>query len=386
MREIKANLQRHLNTLCLDIGSKHIGSPANREAATYIEEEFKKAGYPVEREEYPVTGWNFKSFSFWNLTRNCPVPGAVPCFFSQTVDVSGELCWIPFDKIDEPGDVKGKICFLEYWTDGANVKGRNDIAENLEKLGAAGAIFISDTRTHTSFAASTKIQRSPFLKTLGTCAVAEEGAFFLARHKTDTYQLKIVANTFDHMAANIIAKSFGSGKNAVIGAHYDTAPLVQGAGDNISGTAMLIEVARLFKESNNGWNLDFAAFDAEEYIPEDFPPGSKDYVMRRLDKKPEWFLNFDDFGLLIGGPAIRVGYPERLPKLHSNRYPFLPYSGAGDDKTFHAQGIPTMWYIDRKPWGHLHTELDAIESLDFVKMSEGVIDAVELLGQLVASC
>ncbi len=383
MHKIVDNLRHHLSVFCLDIGSRHLGSAGQVAAAAYIEQEFANLGYEVVREEYPVTGWDFQSFQFWNLTRNCPVPGAVPCFFSQSAEVTGQLHWIPYDRAADPGEeVAGKICFLEYWSDAANVMGRNAIAENLDRLGAAAAIFISDSYTHSALAPSTKIQRSPFLQRLGTCAVAEEGALYLARHKQDQFQLKISARTFPHQGANIIARCGGPGRRAVLGAHYDTAPLVQGAGDNASGTAMLLEMARLLKETGHGWNLDFAAFDAEEYIPRDFPPGSGDYVQRHREENLAWLLNFDDFGLLIGAPLVHVGLKEKLPPLQSPRYAMGGYSGSGDDKAFHAAGIPTIWYLDRKPWGHLHTARDSMETLDFVKMAEGVEDAVEIFRQL----
>lgn len=382
MHTIIDNLRRHVSRLCLDIGSRHVGSAGQAAAAAYIEHEFKALGYPVVREEYPVVGWDFQSFQFWNLSRNCPVPGAVPCFFSQPADISGELYWIPYDRVSDPGEVAGRICFLEYWSDAANVMGRNAIAENLDRLGAAAAIFISDGYTHSSMAASTKIQRSPFLQRLGTCAVAEEGALYLARHKTDCFQVKISARTFPHQGTNVIARCGGSGRRAVLGAHYDTAPLIQGAGDNASGTAMLLELARLLRKTKHGWNLDFAAFDAEEYIPKDFPPGSGDYVKRHLAEDLAWLLNFDDFGLLVGAPVVHVGLADQLPPLRSARYAMSGYCGSGDDKAFHAAGIPTVWYLDRKPWGHLHTSRDSMDTLDFAKMAAGVQDAFELFSQL----
>lgn len=384
MEKLVDNLRRHLSVLCLDIGSRHVGSPGEVAAANYLESEFSGLGYSVIREKYPVVGWDFQSFRFWNVSLNCPVPGAVPCFFSQKVDVTGKLHWIPFDKVADPGEVAGKICFIEFWSDAANVMGRNAIAENLDRLGAAAAIFISDSYTHSAYAASTKIQRSPFLQRLGTCAIAEEGALFLARHKHDLFHLKIEARTFPHQSENIIARCGGSGRRAVLGAHYDTAPLIQGAGDNASGTAMLLEMARLLRATDHAWNLDFAAFDAEEYIPKDFPPGSADYVQRHLSEDLAWFLNFDDFGLLIGAPIVRVGLAEKLPILKSPRYAMGGYSGSGDDKAFNASDIPTIWYADRKPWGHLHTARDCMETIDFAKMAEGVKDAMEIFRQLIA--
>lgn len=386
MDKIRENLERHMNELCLRIGSKHVGAPGEAEAMDYIEQEFRAVGHDVVRETYPTRGWEFKSFEFINVTRGYAVPVAVPCFFSNRVDIEDKLLWL--NKHDLPKlpelPVKGRLCMLEYWSGPSEVMGRNQIAEELDRLGAAAAIFISNE--HTALAPSTKIQRSPFLKQLGTCAVAQEGALALARYRHDTYRLRIDARCFDHTSANVIARQIGNGPKGVIGAHYDTAPLVQGAGDNASGTAMILELARLLKDINPGWNLDFAAFGAEEYIPESLAPGSGDYVARHKGEDIRWLFNFDDFGLLIGDPFIKVGHGEKLPPLYSKRYPVVPSTVcSGDDKAFYQLGIPTIWYYDKNPFYYLHTAEDNLDKIDFDKMAAGVADSVELFKQLTAS-
>ena len=383
MQTLRANLERHMRELCLNIGTRHTGSPGERAAAEYIAGVFESYGYAPIFEEYPTVGWELKSFSLCNMTENRPVPAAEACFFSQSADVEGKLLWLTAaDIVDiEKITVENRICFIECWSSAGNVMGRNKIAEVLDSKGAAAAIFISNI--HTSLAPSTKIERSPFLKQLGVCAVSQEGAFDIARHKNDTYRVKIEARCFDNVSRNVIATCAGNHGYGVFGAHYDTAPLVQGAGDNATGTAMVLELARLLRDDSSGMKLDFVEFSAEEYIPYVLPPGSEDYVRRRRDEKIDWMMNFDDFGLLIGEPIVRGNMFDKLPPFKSKRYRVVEsdvYNG--DDKSFGVAGIPTLWYYDSNPFSQLHTSCDSIDTIDFGKMAEGVLDAVDLFKQL----
>lgn len=384
MNKIRTNLEKHMNELCLTIGSRHVGSDGEKLAADYIENEFRRCGYQTVREKYSTTGWNLKSFEFTNQTSRIQIPGAVPCFFSPSAEVEGKLLWLKRGDLAHLDDlsVKGRICMVASVSSQEDVKGRNQIAEELDSLGAAAAIFISDI--HTSLAASTKIQRSPFLNQLGCCAVAEEGALELARHKDDVYRIKLEALCFPHESCNVIARVSGfKSSKGVIGAHFDTAPLTQGAGDNASGVAVLLELARLLHEKNNEWNLDFVAFSAEEYIPKDLPPGSGDYVMAHQHEDIRWFLNFDDIGLLLGEPQIRTVLSKKLPPLRSDIFPICPTQiTSGDDKSFKHIGVPSVWYRDEAFFKQLHTKRDSIDTIDFEKMTAATVDAAKIFEQL----
>ena len=373
MNILRENLERHMHELCLQIGSRHCGSAGEAAAADYIESVFKNMGMDVVREEYPVRGWDFRSFELWNVTQNRAVPSATACYFSNRINVEGPLLRIKAAEINklEQLPLKGRLCFVEFWSGMDGVMGRNKIAEELDRLGAVGAIFISNI--HTDLAPSTKIERSPFLKKLGVAAVSQNGAFDLARNLDDIYRLKIDAEGFDHRSCNVIARLEGKtgADKGVFGCHYDTAPLIQGAGDNATGTAMLLELTRLLKDNSSTWSLDFCAFSAEEYIPEKFPPGSENYVQRHGHENIRWFFNLDNFGLLVADPVIQIGHRDKLPAL-TLPYEAITAKQSGDDKTFFHAGIPTIWFSDRQPFHILHTKEDSIDKIDFNKMEEGV--------------
>lgn len=384
MDKLQENLARHMTEFCLRIGTRHVDAPGEAAAANYIEQTFREYGYPTFRESYPVTGWNFESFAFYNVTRKRSVPVATACFFSNSVEVEGKLLWLKRQDLEQLTErsASGRICMLECW--GGGVRTQNSIAEKLDSLGAAAAIFISDG-AYTALAPNTKIQRSPFLKQLGTLAVAEEGAYDLASHKDDLYRIDIKAKCFPHTSCNIIARCEGAGGKGVLGAHYDTAPLIQGAYDNASGVAIILEIARLLKNRKPGVALDFVAFGAEEYVTDKLNLGSGDYLERHGNDDLRWYVNFDGFGLLIGEPYIKIsypGYPEKTAGLQQVGIP-ISYAGAnGDGLVFYNAGIPTIAYCEKSPFNQLHTAKDSLDIIDYEKMALGVMDAVELFKQL----
>ena len=389
MDKINSNMHMHMNKLCLDIGSKHCGSPELDKAGQYVADTFRDMGYEVIKEEFPVRGWEFKSFSLYNVTEGREVPVACPCFFSNSVDITDTPFWITFKNIDnlENLPVKGRLCFVANWI-GKNSKGvfgYNSIAEKLDKLGAAAAIFLNRP-PFTQLAPSTKIQRSPFLNTLGTAAIAQAGAIYMVNHKNDVYHLKIEAKCFDTTAYNVIARIGHGSLKGVVGAHYDTAPLIQGAQDNIGGTVVLMEMARLMKKKllqfEDKWTIDFVAFSAEEYIPHLLPPGSGDYVERHKDENIKWYLNIDDVAPHFSYPEFAIGGIEKLPPL---KFPYdvRETTCGGDDKSFAHIGVPSIWMDTKKIYAEHHTELDNLEYTDFERMYESVFEYNDVFEQLI---
>ena len=388
MDTLKQNIYTHMNALCLEIGSKHCGSVELDKAGAYVEKVLREIGIDVIREKFPVRGWEFHSFSLFNVTRNQAVPSCCACYFSNSVDIFDSPLWLSWDDIDHLEDipVQGRLCFVKYWFDTADrrVFGYNAIAEQLDRLGAAAAIFLNRP-PHTQLAPSTKIQRSPFLDTLATVAIAEEGAIYMANHPDDLYHLKIDARCFDTTAFNVIGRIGHGSKKGVIGAHYDTAPLVQGAQDDIGGVVIMMEMARLMKgeleQLADEWTIDFAAFSAEEYIPYTLPPGSGDYVARHKDEDIRFLLNIDDVATHFAYPEVEVSNIHKLPLLD---YPYAVKKSqlSGDDKSFHSIDVPTIWIAARKIYGELHTAMDNLAHSDFDRMESITLENMDLLRQL----
>jgi len=379
MKDTLKNITAHMNKFCLDIGTRHCGSDGERQAAQYIEDYWRSLGLDVRREEYPVRGWKCSSYSMYNVTKGKPVGHIIANYFSASCDVTGVPLIIDGSKPIEELDVAGRICFIRY--NPGSVFDKGDLAEKLESLGAAAAIFMNIG--HTDAAPSSKIVRTPHISKIATLAAANQGIHEILANANDTYRLTVDAQPFDTVVYNVIAKIGSGDVKGVIGAHFDTAPLTQGAGDNASGTAAVMEMARILRGYDSGMTLEFAAFSAEEYIPERgaCPPGSADYVARHKDEDIRWFYNIDDYGLYLGSPEFQVSHEDKLPKLNYC-FDHSTASLSGDDKTFSLAGIPTVWLYDRQIFRNLHTPCDTIETVDCEKLAKAVEISVDMVRQL----
>ncbi len=381
MNKTLANVKAHMKKLCLDCGSRHCGSDGEKQAALYIEEYWKSLGLDVRREEYPVRGWNCRSYSLFNVTKNRPVSSVIANYFSASCDVTGVPVIYDGSKPFAELDVKDKIVFIKKI--GGRVVDRCDMAKELEDLGAAAAIFMSTG--HTDTAPSSKIVRSAYISKIATLAAAKQGVYDIIANPNDTYRLTVDAEPFDTTVYNVIAKIGSGDVKGVYGAHFDTAPLTQGAGDNAAGTAVLMETARLLRDYDPGMTVEFAAFSAEEYIPNrgGCPPGSADYVNRHKDEDIRWFYNTDDCGLILGTPEFEISHREKLPEVNYCLNT-IEATLAGDDKAFSLAGIPTIWLYDRQTFRNLHTSDDTIETVDMDKLAKFAEISADMIRQLAS--
>ena len=380
MNPIKS-VQKHMDKLCVEIGSRHVGSPGEAAAVAYICEQFQAGGFETVLETYPTVGWDCQSYSLIDTTANRQFSGIYPCLFSNDCDFAEEILWLKGEALREleKQAVTGRLCLVEMINKPDGVFGRNAVAERLDQLGAAAALFISDHPV----CPDTKIQRSPYLNRLATMSLAYQTAYELWPVRHHKFHLQINARKFKHESSNVIARIIGSGSNkAVIGCHYDTAPGIQGASDNASGTAAVIEMAKLLKGRTKDWSVDFAAFGAEEYIPKDFPPGSGDYVEKHRNENIRFLLNFDSCGLCLGETTLQLGFPNKLPETTGSKHRVTEYSGAGDDKAFHAAGIPTLWYRTDSPYKNIHNATDSIEKINMELLSNIILEGKNMFEHL----
>jgi hypothetical protein len=113
----------------------------------------------------------------------------------------------------------------------------------------------------------------------------------------------------------------------VIGAHYDTAPGTPGADDNASGVAVLLELARHFKDRMPERTIRFVAFVNEEppFIFTDWM-GSHVYAhgCRQRNEKISGMLCLESLGYFSTASGSQQ-YPQQLEKLYPNTGDFIVF-------------------------------------------------------------
>lgn len=169
----------------------------------------------------------------------------------------------------------------------------------------------------------------------------------------------------------------------VVGAHYDTytwgAP---GADDNASGTAGIMEVARILAAQHFQKTIRFVCFSAEEiglvgsyaYAQSVVNAGEKVFAMINLDmishaqsatEPPDFYVSWDINSLpllLKMNNALQTYVPQSAWIDGSSS----PYASASDHASFWAMGIPAIFLNDCLDLGspnfnfHIHSSDDVI--------------------------
>lgn len=241
--------------------------------------------------------------------------------------------------------------------------------------------------------------------------MAQTGHFYVQQYvrqqleqwgQVETHTFKMQARTHTNLILNLPGRADRPNKPPIlIGAHYDGVPGTQGADDNASGVAVLLELARLFTEEPARSPIRLIAFDLEEYGL----LGSADYAQAiRLQQEPvRLMLSLEMLGYCTQAPnsqqyppGLQYFYPDRgnfiglignlptlLDLLHLSRYmrragvpcQWLPAGMKGqlvratrlsDHAPFWDQGYRAIMVTDtaflRNP--HYHKPSDRLETLD----------------------
>lgn len=182
----------------------------------------------------------------------------------------------------------------------------------------------------------------------------------------------------------------------ILGAHLDhvgsqAGILFPGANDNASGSAAIIELARVFSLDSQKpkRNILFVLFAAEEQGLF----GSKHFV-ENLKIDPERIIAIFNLDSISSGDSIQVGngksFPElwniakRIDKENFNLVVEDTWSGGGADLTpFYEKGIPGLYFVSKYSYEHLHLPTDTPETLNQV-LYENLVKLVYLTAKEIA--
>ena len=183
-----------------------------------------------------------------------------------------------------------------------------------------------------------------------------------------------------HHSRNIVAvKPGASGKQIVIGAHYDSIRVGRGAFDNASGVALMMELADALRDEKTPYTLVFVAFGAEEAGLR----GSEHYVAEMSEQARTdtvLMLNFDSVATGdrvycysskdAAWPQLALRSLARAQDTYfltspglNNDYPYGTTGDWSDHVAFEQAGIPylyfeaTNWLLGEKD-GYLNTAKD----------------------------
>jgi aminopeptidase YwaD len=385
-KQLVANLQQHIQFLADDkMEGRRTGTPGETAAANYISNQFKTIGLITKgtndylqpfdvNEGKQINPTTFLTIDGKNLVLNKE-------FFPLIVSPNITIEALPSPALQEPNtpwffDLKE---LLESNAGNPHF----DIAESIIKSTkesakrGATAIFIYNTSNKDDglkFDGKEKLESVSIPVVYLTKDAAKK--FLSDESATLDVKLKVDINDKKRNGTNVIGYiDNGSATTVVLGAHYDhlgrgedsnsrevekRGQIHNGADDNASGTAALIELARLLKNSklkNN--NYLFVAFSGEELGLF----GSKYFTEHpTIDlSKVNYMINMDMVGRLndsshvitVGGYGTSPSWGEIYnltgkKKLYSNDLAFrFDSSGTGpsDHTSFYLKNIPVLFYF-----------------------------------------
>ncbi|MCH8012714.1 MAG: M28 family peptidase [Candidatus Marinimicrobia bacterium] len=337
--------------------------------------------------------------------------GFRPLGFSASGHASGELIFVGYGiDSEEPAyndyaglDISGKVVMvLRYSPDGTNPHG--DLgkyaplrykAMTAREQGASAVIFVTGPEDDPEENYLMKLRYDQSFSDSGIPVViitqrkAKELVFLAGENLLDV-QKGINENLFPHSfeipaevtlhvsvekikaeTVNIVGLVRGADEElknefVIIGAHYDhlgmggrgslipdTVAVHNGADDNASGTAGLLELAQWFGHNPPKRSLIFAAFCAEErgllgsanFISNPPVPLEKIVAMMNMDM----IGRMEDSTLVMGGAGTSSVWKEMIESV-SDKYHITPKFddagyGASDHQSFYLKDIPVLFFF-----------------------------------------
>ncbi len=379
-----------LETLTDTVGGRVTGSPQNREASELIRKTLQDAGYANARfEEYPMESRWTRGPASGRITS--PLESARPI-------VVGSYGWVP----GTAGEIEAALVDLgsPATSDAplaAGVRGaavlvdprkvgvdpslvmRAALARRLAEAGAAAMLIPSDKPHRMVYTSAFGFYpRAP----LPVISVAKEDSLLLRRllAKGPVRLSLDVRNVFDtspYQERNVIADLPGrdlANEIVLVGAHFDSWDPAQGANDDGSGVAAVLEAARILKSLGlkPKRTIRFAFFSGEE----EACLGSRAYVVaheKELDRLRA-VLIMDEGAQAPRGVQVhgRSDLEAPMKVLLSRLGSFgasavsLDASFDQDHAPFMAVGVPamTLWVEEGEYDVHHHAVTDTLDKID----------------------
>lgn len=368
------------------------GTEGERYAAKVIAHRFKKLGLKVEVQKFPFT--RFVSHGA-ELKVNQPETKSLttaPFTYSpRTPDqgIKSDIVYVGLGAESDFAsvDVKGKVALIKRGS-----LTFYDKTQNAAKAGAIGVIIFNNVPGMLSGT----LGQETGIPALG---ISDTDGAHLTNLLNSGQQVNITMKADTEIihtySQNVIgtykaAKKSTSAKTLIIGAHYDGVDSAA-ANDNASGTATMLEVARLLSKKKHDMNLRFIAFGAEEagLI------GSRHYTQ---SLKPEEIANISgmvNMDMVGVGDSINIltasqdaqSYVADLAVKKAEELNVSPnrgWSTRSDHYPFEAVGIPVAFFhVSEDPYYHSDQDtLDKIQKENLHKVGSIVANLVADIADL----
>jgi aminopeptidase YwaD len=405
-------IYQNMLSLADEIGSRFAGTASEKEAQEYLVNKLREYGYEnAHKEEFNYYGWERGPVTLHMIEPVVREFKAISLAMSPGGSVKGEVIDMGTGSPEEfektaPREVKGKIVLCSSATSpsGKRVHRRTKYGYAVE-YGAVGFIFMNHNPGQLAPTGSLRPSYRMGAEIPGVGVSLETGSMMLRLAKNKPMKVKLVDKSKvipDSVSANIVADLPGKTDEwIIVGGHYDGHDIAQGAMDNLSGTAVTLELARLFKSYEEKFKrgIRFICFGCEEIGV----TGSTCYVADHVEDmdKAAIMVNLELGGLSykhgMKHAAFTVYQPPEMEEwidrfLEDVAYPTKVEKGmsaASDHWPFVMQGVPAIYMheepsmrrlVEGRGWGH--TTADFMDKVDPRNLQEGTMLMARLLLRL----
>lgn len=396
-RELRADL----NTLCVEIGERLAGSPAERNAATYFAQRLRAAGISnVETQSFPCTrlrhataGVSEPRGSAWHDVEALPYVGAPSTPGRRPVE--GDLVWLTLPESQhrlQPGSLQGAIAVIFGPMPSSATAHRRLVAAQ-----PAAVVHVDERFPFPWLKADGAypywIQRYGMPTTVG---VPYMDAWRWRRDGVKRLRVRVDAAYQPARSHNVIGEIPGTNPRLpalVFTSHLDTQPGNCGADDNAAGVACVLALARRFAGRPGRRTLRFIAFGTEEQLS----VGAMHYVRhnRINPANTGLVLNFDSTASPLGHFVLWTAGDARLGRFACRRlarggvdalvkHDVTPFA---DCFPFNRMGIPSLWTrrvnFPGGRWQH-HSRHDTLENISVPDLLLLLPAAAALAGDLAS--
>jgi aminopeptidase YwaD len=403
------NLKTHVYYLADDkLEGRQTGTAGEQLAMEYISNQYKEIGLEPKGtdgfiQQFEINeGKQITPSSFFKLNGKALELNTeyFPLAFSATTTVNGKQA-ISLREMNEPWFVDVKT-----WIEENKTNPHFDVNEliNKEAIRAASknatALILYNSGKDVDNIQFNKNDKTA-TSAIPVLFVTAEGAKKFLKDKSSELEISIAVEMTEKKrnAKNIVAYlDNGAANTVILGAHYDhlgygddknaldTGHVIHnGADDNASGTAALIELARMLKKSspkNN--NYLFISFSGEELGLF----GSKYWLEHpSINIQPNYMVNMDMVGrydtahkLTIGGYGTSPVWSEVVTTANPGLVIKLDSSGSGpsDHASFYRKDIPVLFFFTGSHSDY-HKATDDADKINY----EGKKDVVKYVYNII---
>lgn len=253
----------HVQHLAGTIGPRVAGMAGERQAAEYLAAQLRQYGYPVELHSFQFPFFEARSVQVQVLgaTPRAVVAQALLLTTpTPSAGIEGDVVAVGLGRPEdyEGRRVTGAIVLVE--------RGVITFREKTTNASTRGAAAIVVYNNQAGIVAGTLQQRSE----IPAVAISQDdGRQLLEVAQRGGLRLRVMVDAVHETrtTVNVVGTKRGTARPdeiVVVGGHYDSVPRSPGANDNASGTASVLEVARVLASIPTPRTVQFVLFAAEE--------------------------------------------------------------------------------------------------------------------------